>query len=152
MQHETVTIPTSELEGAALDWAVFCSVYPGLEPTIRVIEEQTVERKPFIKPVTFPRAVYLTYSGPYETECDWSPSTDWSQGGKLLTEHQIEFSIDDDTNSVRASLLCWRAFGKSHRTRWSEGETHLIAACRAIVAAHLGDSVDVPAELVGGGV
>ena len=78
----------------------------------------------------------------------YQPSTNWSQTGLLIDKYQVEFSISEDTGEVGASLLAWRSVGKSHRTRWSKGPTHLIAACRAIVAAKLGDTVQIPAGLV----
>lgn len=46
----TVEVKTAELIGPALDFAVFCAIYEGMEPTVHVIDEATVERKPFIKP------------------------------------------------------------------------------------------------------
>lgn len=128
MQHETVTLRTCDLIGAALDWAV---------AKTEGEDHWTCDRNP----------EWFAWR-----MRNWKPSTDWSQVGPLIGMYLIEFSVDDHTDIVRASMFCWRDYGKSHRTRWSEGETHLIAACRAIVSAHLGDSVDVPAELVGGGV
>lgn len=116
-----------------------------------MIEAQTVGRKPFIKPLTFPRAVYLTYSGAYEAECDWSPSTDWSQGGELIHKYMFDFEwVVSDWHGEPIEKFCVaHGYGLD---REGLGPTHLIAACRAIVAAHLGDSVQVPAELVGGGM
>lgn len=120
---KTIEVKTAELIGPALDWAV---------------------AKVECGDVSIPASdvVWDKYAGHY------CPSTDWSQGGPLLAEYQLEFSIDEDTNSVGASLLAWRSHGKSHRTRWSKGPGHLIAACRAIVAAKLGDTVRVPAGLL----
>lgn len=119
---QMIEVKTADLIGPALDWAV---------------------AKAECAPVELPASdvVWHKYAGAY------SPSTDWAHGGPLLRTYQIEFSINEDTDEVGASLLYWRTYGKSHRTRWSKGETHLIAACRAIVAAKLGDVVSVPAEL-----
>jgi hypothetical protein len=75
----------------------------------------------------------------------YSPSADWAQGGPLIEKYGILFLIEqgfDEPNCFVAIL--------SEREAVCRGETHLIAACRAIVAAKLGDVVSVPAELVGG--
>lgn len=119
MPHETVTLRTCDLIGAALDWAV-------------------------AKAVT-----YVDYHG-------WSPSTDWSQGGPLIEKHHVQTSFNGCGFSRSTTGEHWCAYackdnGEELRPSGS-GPTPLIAACRAIVSAHLGDSVDVPAELVGGGV
>lgn len=79
-------------------------------------------------------------------------STDWSQGGPLLDMHCKSFGLVQERDGR------WRAFGYGNgrpfdtgrQMRLASGPTILIAACRAIVAAKLGDVVQVPAELVGG--
>lgn len=126
-----IEVKTAELIGPALDWTVAKAI--GL--AVFTLPKDNPEEKWQVQ-----RRLYT--GGPF-----W-PSQDWAQGGPLLTEYQLEFSIDEDTNSVGASLLAWRSHGKSHRTRWSKGPGHLIAACRAIVAAKLGDTVQVPAGLL----
>lgn len=79
----------------------------------------------------------------------WSPSTDWSQGGPLIDKHQLDLTFErkglmyayqcqDDGLPI---IVTEDSFG-------SFGSTHLIAACRPIVAAKLGDTVSIPAELV----
>lgn len=65
------------------------------------------------------------------------PSEDWKDGGPLLAQFQAAF-LRDGADYV-AVLHETGATGF--------GPTHLIAACRAIVAAKLGDTVDVPEEL-----
>ena len=112
------TIKTSELEGAALDWAVAEAVngFEGLSHWSAV-----------------------TYGG-------YSPSTDWSQGGPLIERFQIM------TKSSASGT--WIAYipvpKKDGYLDWikTSGQSPLIAACRAIVAAKLGDEVDVPEGLV----
>lgn len=130
MQHETVTLRTCDLIGAALDWAVAKAqgfyeaenCYGG----ISWFDRDGLE--------------LVDYYG-------WNPSTDWNQGGPLIERNDW--------------ALPYRATARYHLGKYESctpggfphnGETPLIAACRAIVSAHLGDSVDVPAELVGGGV
>lgn len=154
MPHETVTLRTCDLIGAALDWAVakVCIAQGSFS-----IDPQDAQSG----------LPYLTFDagGPSiwgagreqrgtvnrETGKPWvfhgpggrfEPSTDWSQGGPLLTKWAVEFEWVTDA-TIRAFTVIDSGVGF--------GPDHLTAACRAIVSAHLGDSVDVPAELVGGG-
>lgn len=107
-------IKTSELEGAALDWAV-------AEATGEPLSSVTVG--------------YVTGSG---KPCGkFSPSTDWSQTGPLIDRYSITLNENGPGN-------WWSHCGEN----LGEGVTPLYAICRAIVAAKLGDTVDVPGELV----
>ena len=69
----------------------------------------------------------------------WAPSTDWSQGGLLIDEHRVLFG-----QHFGVFVATIPGLAPTH----AAGETHLIASCRVIVAAKLGDTVQVPAELV----
>lgn len=135
---------TSELTGGALDWAVAkamgaigpCQIHEG-DPRVgllvggsAILKSGTVvgERRP----------EYVIFES---GEGDWHPSIDWAQGGPLIVKHQIGFarrvggwaaSVDETGYTCLAVEF---------------GDTHLIAACRAIVAAEIGEEVDVPAEL-----
>lgn len=137
---EFVELKTSEMLGAALNWATFCAMYPGMQPTIRITESET--RKLFkgaAKAVTLPRTVRLSYFGAYGFEFDWYPSSDWDCGGALLDKFEIEI--------LRAgSVVHAKRYGMTNAA--GDGETILIAACRAIVASVLGDTVSVPKELL----
>ena len=95
-------IKTSELQGAALDWAV---------------AEATGEQ--------------------------WSHhSTDWRQGGRLVEYFKVGLAPD-------AGGVWWAVvFAGGVATSHERGPTPLIAACRAIVAAKLGDEADVLEGLV----
>ncbi len=67
-------------------------------------------------------------------------STDWSQGGPIIEREEI------DVQSVGERY--WRC-KKSNGTHISgHGPTPLIAAMRCYVASKLGDTVDIPEELV----
>lgn len=70
----------------------------------------------------------------------FSPSTDWSQRGPLIDEYCIWLS-DDEGNFVASC--------EPHIGRYVvDGATSLIAICRALVLAKLGDEVDIPDELI----
>ena len=109
---EMVEVKVSELEGAALDWAVAKAV--GL-PNVHDMDPD-----------------------------EYQPSTDWSQGGVLLEKHYIEISIGDE--DYWANRTCTSRYDDEPRRY--PGGTMLIAACRAIVAAKLGDTVSVPRDLL----
>jgi hypothetical protein len=83
----------------------------------------------------------------------WQPSDSWAQGGPLLEKYNVWLSppVEDQGSDEPYG---WDA--DIYEADGSEGAgfqvavgcpTALIAACRAIVAHKLGDSVDVPAEL-----
>ena|SRR5690554_1138318 len=111
-------VKTSELEGAALDWAVAKAA------------SVDVYANPHWGPVT------KDGCSPYR------PSTDWSQGGPLIDRYLIEFR----TQAKGCKVLAWAA----HEPRPSEGPSHLVAACRAVVKIEIGDTIDVPDELMEG--
>lgn len=67
----------------------------------------------------------------------WVPSVNWHQGGPLIDRLIVVIT-------KQAEGKWWAHGGNDLGT----GYTALIAACRAIVAANLGDTVSVPKELV----
>jgi hypothetical protein len=70
----------------------------------------------------------------------YDPVNDWEIGGPLIAEYAIGFLGHDADN--------WLAFSSPmDETHQGIGPTHLIAACRMIVASHFGDTVSVPVEL-----
>ena len=123
-QMTTTKVKTSELVGAALDWAV----------------AKALDYKPYLVDQGAGPDAWMTqvpWGGMAVIgEDGWSPSTDWAQGGRLF---QTYISAMNDTGSG-----CWCHCGNN----LGEGETILIAACRAIVAAKLGDTVEIPTELL----
>jgi hypothetical protein len=80
-------------------------------------------------------------------------STDWSQGGPLIDKYKPWLSppVGDPEDG---DLYGWDAeiYGDDGELIADQDgcQTALVAACRAVVQAHLGDTVSVPAELVGG--
>ena len=68
------------------------------------------------------------------TLIQYSPSTDWSQGGPIIEMERIEFA--EHANRWDASLT--RSDGQTFNAC---GETHLIAAMRCLVASKFGEEV-----------
>ena len=113
-------IKTSELQGAALDWAVGSSL--GMELRVSGYPDGEGGTE-----FTFAAKI----PGGYKA---YTPSTNWSQGGPLIESHEVEIEAGP------WSACCG--------IKTMHGDTILEAACRAIVSAKLGDEVDVPEELL----
>lgn len=119
---------TSELTGAALDWAV-AKAQGRTDVTIR-------------------RGMCgITgwtggdYNG-HNTWTGWYPSTNWAQGGPISEREKIDTHWDDGVWYAKHPSI--RPRSRSYRT----GPTELIAKMRCYVASKLGDEVDVPEELL----
>jgi hypothetical protein len=65
-------------------------------------------------------------------------STDWTQGGPIIERERMEFDFNEDE----------QAFYAYNGTHGSTGPNHLVAAMRCFVASRLGDTVNIPEELV----
>ena len=124
---------TSELTGAALDWAVWtaaggAAAYP-----------KTAKGKAFLKLWKGNSAKYI------------HPSTDWSQGGPIIERELISvwLAMDDifkkDTWAASYSYMDGDLVCEPEQEYW--GATPLIAAMRCFVASKLGDEVEIPEEL-----
>lgn len=116
-------VKTSELKGAALDWAVAqcegkdrdCEIHAGIVLHGRVTSG-------FIQ--------YL-------------PSADWSLCGPIIEREGISLDYRPPGGSSD-----WYAEIADERIAWSRGDTPLIAAMRCYVASKLGEEVEVPEELI----
>jgi hypothetical protein len=100
---------TSELTGAALDWAV-----AKCEGVLMRWERSTHDEAPL----------------------EYSPSTDWAQGGPIIEREGL--TITHQQNQ-------WAA--QTDDDLFEFGPTPLIAAMRCYVASKLGDEVELPEEL-----
>ena len=120
------TIKVSELTGAALDWAV------------AKCEGHNV----FIKHA--PVQVMYTPKGKRSWYI-YTPSTNWAQGGPIIEREGI--NLDNCAKNPQ-----WSAWTPAPDREYGEaqafGPTPLIAAMRCYVASKLGDTVEVPEELL----
>lgn len=124
-------VKTSELTGAAMDWAV----------------AYALNGKPeFFK--AFGAAMLGSSITGAVLAGNIYPSTSWSQCGPLLDKYDIALNggVTDGERTIYATL---RAVAGNSPFATATGPTRLVAACRAIVQSQLGDEVDVPAELLG---
>ena len=73
----------------------------------------------------------------------WRPSCNWSQGGPLLDKHRGG-AQHNPALTVDASY----SGGPACAGIWCYGPTALVAFCRGLVNHKLGDTVQVPKELM----
>ena len=116
---------TSELTGAALDWAVAKCVYPDL------VWGSSIGIHHASHQIVIPHLP--------EFQCYWNPSTNWAQGGPIIEAWAI------DVGTYRGAWRATRHVGSA--PTYGYGPTPLIAVMRCYVASKLGDEVDVPEEL-----
>ncbi|MHC9284128.1 phage protein NinX family protein [Pseudomonas aeruginosa] len=138
---ETVEVKIWDLEGAALDWAV--AMAEGEEVIVHGIGQYRYDVRGGIHCCKY-GCTFGPRSITEEVE-RYEPSDSWAQGGPLIEKHMIRTHYAADTEK-RADAGCiaqtWRPYAEAY------GRTLLIAACRAIVTASLGETVSVPAELI----
>lgn len=130
---DMATIKTSELSGAALDWAV------------ATLEKLPVRRYP-MGPGTVP---YWVFDDAYPPKVpyqaigkSYSPSANWDQGGPIIEREGVGIWPSEREGNKGQ----WGA--RMLNTHIAYGPTPLVAAMRCFVASKLGDQVDVPDELV----
>jgi hypothetical protein len=119
---------TSELTGAALDWAVAKIEHPDLLWGSGIGVHHASHQ------IVIPHLP--------EPQCYWSPSTNWAQGGPIIERELIEIyplcNVEWGARKVDSEGDLIRFYG----------DTPLIAAMRCYVAAKLGEIVDVPVEFL----
>jgi hypothetical protein len=116
---DTVKIKTADLTGAALDWAV-----------AKWDQEWSDDD-----------ALLWVQDDEYR----YAPSTDWAQGGPVIERERI--SVGDQTHlEGQPEHSAW--YATNRKGAHGFGTTPLIAVCRCYVASKLGNTVDVPAELI----
>jgi len=121
---------TSELTGAALDWAV------------ARCESLTV---------SIDGGMVRLIGQPFDRHYDfWEPSTDWEQGGPIIEREGISLTsyLDEEDPYWIGSVEC--RYKDFNATAYYEeyGPTPLIAAMRCYVVSKLGDTIDIPDELL----
>lgn len=124
---DLIEVKTADLVGHALDWAV--AQAEGLEVFL-VGPQYNVPWRVFWKK----RGQAL------EWDVLYNPHEDWLLGGKLIEKYRVGFGLYSD--------YFFAVTGLNDLPGDADGSTHLVAACRAIVAAKLGDTVQVPKELM----
>lgn len=156
-------IKVSELEGAALDWAVakcegfqmmYFDEFWRMRGELKGYDPFQVEQHLEWQPYRHQHVIIETYTfvgqdGDVRTEQRAIPisrySTDWAQGGPIIEREGSSLIRADDDRTVNGEVL-WDAI---HKHRIMETDTApLIAAMRCYVASKLGDEIEVPEELL----
>ena len=126
---------TSELTGAALDWAV--------------AKCENVEPDENNKPIWF---------GDGDERVEYTPSSEWWLGGPIIEREHIALRPTITEGGYRTSKSVDAVHAKIElpngakvfdyeKSVWEYGPTPLIAAMRCYVASKLGHDVEVPEEL-----
>lgn len=117
-----VKVKTSELTGAALDWAVAKAL--GYDVFINPFND-VMRRQP--EPI-----------GCYR----FSPSTDWHWAGQVIEQHKVQIKpFDNPFSSWSALYRGWWGYSDSFASP-------LQALCRAIATSGMRDVVEVPQDLI----
>jgi hypothetical protein len=75
------------------------------------------------------------------------PSTNWAHGGPLIEREKITLRVNACLPDHWAAFIDFGGSCCNVKARQS-GTTPLIAGMRALVAAHLGDEVEIPEDLL----
>lgn len=127
---DMIEVKTADLAGEALAWAV--AKAEGLD--VRVAKPH----------YGAPTRVFALYRGEAIERCDrFNPHESWALGGPLVEKYKLDLGAPMETK-----LGPWNANTEWGHPLGMKGETPLIASCRAIVAARLGNPVQVPKELM----
>ncbi|WP_025804649.1 phage protein NinX family protein [Pseudomonas chlororaphis] len=124
--NDMIEVKTAGLIGPALDWAV---------AKAEGMRQHTPDGL---------KHVYW-YSGDRCIGTHWQPSTSWSQCGPLIEKYAAMVrgfpnQMYDDKAIARVRI--------DDELSWRSGDTPLIALCRAIAEAKLGETIQVPTELI----
>lgn len=124
---DLIEVKTADLVGEALGWAVGAA--EGLDLLMALPEYGN------------PHRVFARYQGQaIEHTKRFNPWEDWAVGGQLIQKYRVGFGLYSDS--------FFAVTGLNELPGDADGSTHLIAACRAIVNAKLGNTVQVPKELM----
>lgn len=117
-----IEVKTAELQGPALDWAVLAAM-------------EVNGNQSYWKSQILERPQSYTYR----------PSTDWSQCGPLIAKYRPDLQTTT-TGEIVAYLN--NDVNDPGPLIEGRGKDYLIAACRVVVQFELGDTVQVPQELL----
>lgn len=127
-----ISVKTADLVGEQLAWAV------GKAEGLDVKLEPPIYGNPW--------RVFARYTGEVTVrDVRYDPHENWALAGQLIPSREILIGVSrnpllSDSASVRIS--------HNGDCFWQSGPTPLIALCRAIAAAEIGDTVQVPMELM----
>ncbi|MNP04698.1 hypothetical protein D3C76_966220 [compost metagenome] len=127
---DLIEVNVANLSGEVLGWAV--GKAEGLDV--------------FLAPPEYgnPWRVFARYQGQaIEHTKRFNPWEDWALGGPLIEKYKLDLGAP-----MEMKLGPWNANTEWGHPSGQKGGTALVASCRAVVAAKLGDTVQVPKELM----
>ncbi|PHM22989.1 phage protein NinX family protein [Xenorhabdus ehlersii] len=150
-------IKTRELTGRALDWAVAVATNMDIyicgrsrDAEYGWIGNYNVTAAAFKKPVITVSPcgdVYIEFQAEVKL---YSPSTDWAQCGELIEKYEMDLCpVMGGSYCAGLSITTGALCTDDYVSIDMYGKTPQIAICRAVVAAKLGDEVEIPDELEG---
>lgn len=125
-------IQTSELVDHALDWAV--ATAQGIKAYVLVERDRGQQR---------PLQRWCAINLSIQSHDRYAPSANWALAGPIIERHIFRL---EDTDGGDADTERWLAEGAAGVVQF--GPTPLIGAMRCYVASQLGESVDVPNEVI----
>ncbi|MEW5606968.1 MULTISPECIES: phage protein NinX family protein [Pseudomonas] len=136
---DLIEVNTAELSGEALAWAV--AKAEGLAPRLESPHYGSGWR------------VFIRNQGEATVHTKrYNPQEDWALGGPLIDKHHVQTSFNGSgfTRSPTGEYWCAYVCKPSGQQEPPSGggPNALTAACRAIAQAKLGDTVQVPKELM----
>ena len=120
---------TSELQRAALDWAVAIALGHDKQDIITDF------------------GVYIRIKTQPAGTLTFCPSNDWAQGGPIIERWEIGLKRNAPCSDGRQWEAGPSITAKGAGGKWGYGPTPLIAAMRCYVASKLGDETEIPEEL-----
>lgn len=121
-------VKTSELTGAALDWAVAkCEGHDNWAGQNPLQWRDNNEREAVL--------------------CAYAPSTDWSQGGPIIERERIKLEHIGNRYGWTARWPTWVRCGDGETIPTEGGPTALVAAMRCYVNSKMGETAEVPEDL-----
>lgn len=144
---QMIEMKVAEAIGPTLDWMV--AQIDGVK-TLMMSPRKGEPQKPF----ALFGSLALSVGG--NEESSYAPSSCWHCGGPLIEKYRLTVSSplsqvhrNGGPNAGYGPSGCWTACTWNGRRSVAFHETSaLVAACRAIVTANLGETVMVPAELI----
>lgn len=127
---DLIEVRTADLTGEALGWAV------GKAEGLDVLLAPPQYGNPW--------RVFARYQATAtEHTKRHNPWQDWALGGPLIEKNMVSLHCPQSTDDV------WAGWVITDKGEFCQGgDSALIASCRSIVAAKLGDAVQVPKELL----
>ncbi|WP_289484063.1 MULTISPECIES: phage protein NinX family protein [Enterobacteriaceae] len=133
-------VKTAELEGVQLDVAVAIAI-GGHVTTAQYAQVYLNGMRQLCGEVNKRHSRYV-----------FSPSTDWKDCGELM--ENLSISCYQSADAATGKVLHWvgvnELYGDGKRRGWI-ADNPRVAICRAVVAAKIGDEVDIPDELISKG-